>query len=280
MKKFYKLTALLLALVMIFSLTACGGSEGGSQEEGGKKTEAAASSADFFEWDGDYIYALTDKGAKQKSVVIPENCVGFIGSVFADVENSIEEVSFAGNQVIELGGAFTCAPAVKKVTLPEGLPSINSMDFWMCAALETVIIPESVTVIDDYAFQECPNLKTVTISGQGLTRIGEQAFDLCGALENVVLPDSVTEIGEGAFNECTAMTEITLPKSLRVIGAAAFMNSGLQYVNVPAEVELESTDATSFAQADNSVVFRVTEGSWADQNFESAFGDTYVKEYN
>jgi hypothetical protein len=279
MKNYRKLIVLILALGMILFLAACGGS--GDKNSGNNELEkgTAQSSADFFEWDGDYIYALTEKGAKQKSLVIPETCSGFIGSVFADVENNVEEVSFAGNRITSLDGVFTCAPTIKKVTLPEGLTAIKAMDFWLCASLETVVIPETCTVIDDYAFQECPVLKTVAIQCEGLNRVGERAFDMCGALEEIVLPDSVTEIGEYAFNECVALTEIALPKSLSAIGAGAFMNSGLLYVDVPAEMELASTDATSFAQAHNSVIFRIVEGSWADLHFEEAFGDIYEREY-
>lgn len=280
MKNFYKLTALILVLAMIFSMAACGGTDVPSDEGDSSGHKDAVSNEEFFEWDGDYIYALTEKGAKQKSLVIPARCIGFIGSIFADVENSVEEVSFAGNKVVELGGAFTCAPTIKKVTLPDGLPIIEGFEFWMCPKLETVVIPESVTEIGSYAFQECTSLKKVTIKGQGLTHIDDRAFDMCGALESIDLPDSITEFGEGSFNECTALKEITLPKSLKTIDAFAFMNSGLVYVNVPAEVELKATDATSFAQAYNSVIFRVAKGSWADSNFEEAFGDTYEKEYN
>ena len=162
MKRF---TAMILCMMMVLSLCACN-----IQSDTNNSTPVWTEPPVVTLPDGSVVYSeeafveypqtgeyketalLTNVPGQRLPLLLDMRKDGTIDYLFADVENSIEEVSFAGNQVIELGGAFTCAPAVKKVTLPEGLPSINSMDFWMCAALETVIIPESVTVIDDYAF--------------------------------------------------------------------------------------------------------------------------------
>lgn len=70
MKRARKLIGLIVALLMIISLSACGGNEGGNT--GKTESNNPVSNEEYFEWDGNIIIALTDEGAKQKNIVIPE----------------------------------------------------------------------------------------------------------------------------------------------------------------------------------------------------------------
>lgn len=279
MKLFSKWLVVLLAAVMVFSMTACGGNAGnnpGSSQGGNGKENLA--NEDYFVWDNDYICGLSDKGAKQKSLVIPNRCVGFAGTIFVDKENSVEKVSFESDKNIELNGVFTGADKLKYIELPAELNTLLDMEFWYCTALVEITIPAGVKEISKCAFQDCTSLETVVFEGD-VERIMDNAFDGCKSLKTIVFPDTVTEINSAAFQKCMALTRIALPKNLKVLGAYAFANSGLVNVEVPAEMELTAVDLTALAQADHAVAVRVTKDSWADQNFEEVFAGCCVKEY-
>lgn len=63
-------------------------------------------------------------------------------------------------------------------------------------------------------------------------------FTLQAGIEGTLsVSEGVTEIGDEAFATCSSLTEVTLPASLRVIGASAFRGTGITEITVPANVE-------------------------------------------
>ncbi|MBR5445061.1 MAG: leucine-rich repeat domain-containing protein, partial [Clostridia bacterium] len=74
------------------------------------------------------------------------------------------------------------------------------------------------------------------VVGNGVTSIGSYAFGEAANLVNLDMPNTVTAINEGAFGQCTSLLSVRLPSSLKTIGPAAFMLSGLNYVDLPASV--------------------------------------------
>lgn len=277
MKKICAMICLLLSLVVLFS--GCGNKtendvSGGNQDPPIENM----SSEDFFEWDDNIIIGLTEKGAKQKAISIPEKCDGFDGMIFADVENSIESVSFESDKDISLNGVFGSAEKIKTISLPQNLSRIDSMDFCFCSSLETITIPASVTEIGSYAFQNNKSLKSITFEGN-ITMIGAHCFDGCEQLSSVVLPDTISQIGEYAFYNCTSLKKITLPSSLTVVEKFSFGNTGIEEITIPQEVVLEKYDSTSFVQPDHNIDVYVYSGSWIDRNFDTVFSGAYIKNY-
>lgn len=126
-----------------------------------------------------------------------------------------------------------------------------------------------MTTISSWAFIKCTSLTEVVFEGD-VEVIEQCAFDSCEALETIILVDSITTIEKYAFSECESLVEVTLPTGLKTIGGFAFVNSGLLTLTVPAEVELEAYDTTSFTQTEVVTVI-VSEGSWADLNFDTVF---------
>lgn len=282
MRKTKKLLCLCLAAVMAFCFTGCGGDKTPNNDDGSVKDNQSVSaslSEDNFEWDGNVIIALTEIGAKQKAIVIPERCEGFNGMIFADTENDITSVSFESNKDIKLNGVFGSAAKIKSIDLPDQLTTIGDLEFWLCAALEEIEVPASVTTIGKYAFQDNTNLKKILFAGN-IEIIKAHAFDGCSSLNTVTMPDTVSQIDEYAFYECTSLKAVTLPKSLKTVGAFAFANSGLVDITVPSELVLDEYATTSFVQADHDINIHLTEGSWMDQNFGSVFNGAYNKQYN
>lgn len=227
------------------------------------------------------ISAISDKGAKQKQVVIPSRCEGFKDRMLLIMKDAeIEEVSFESDEDIVLNGVFASAPKLKKVALPQKLTTIDIMEFCNCPELETIEIPSGVKSIGGYAFQDNASLSEVIMDGNGAaTEIGAHAFDGCALLQKISFSEAITSIGEYAFYKCSSLEKVVLPKSLKEIGKFAFTNSALKELYIPAEVELEAVDGTSFVQADHDVTVYVVEGSWFDQNFDTILDGEFEKEY-
>ena len=81
------------------------------------------------------------------------------------------------------------------------------------STLTRVTIPEGVTTIEGYAFFVCTSLTKVTIP-EGVTHIGNRAFWGCTSLTNVTIPEGVTYIRNLAFSGCTSLKSVSLPASL------------------------------------------------------------------
>lgn len=77
--------------------------------------------------------------------------------------------------------------------------------------------------------------KDLVISGVRV--IGERALQ--GAdIESVVIPKGVVEIRARAFMDCTSLREVSLPSTLRKIGAFAFSSTRMDTIELPYGVQL------------------------------------------
>lgn len=71
----------------------------------------------------------------------------------------------------------------------------------------------------------------------GVTKIGEEAFSCCSA-KNITLPDSVKEIGANAFCNCENLESLRLPKDLKTLSPYMFSGcSALKKIELPYEVD-------------------------------------------
>ncbi len=276
-KKFQKITAVLLAVLMLAGLCAC--SSGDSTEPTKKQNPNTIPEnyEDCYSWNGDVIKGLSSLGRIQSKLVIPARCQGFQGVLLDTMDEELEEVVFEGGYDMDLGAMFAYQTSLHTVVLPDELTVIGEMAFSGCTALEEISIPKSVITISRFAFEDS-GVKTVTFEGQALKEIGDKAF-YQGIVENITFPDSLEIIGESTFEDCKNLKAITLPKSLRVVGAQAFMNSGILDIYVPAEVELESHGISCFSSSENIITVHVVEGSWMDLNFDQVFDATTEKTY-
>jgi hypothetical protein len=308
MMKITKTIAILLALIFALGIAGC---DGKSNVPGDNQTSTAESGAnagvpdlseDNFVWEDNTITALSDRGAKKTSIIIPARCDKLEGSIFFAKENKVIEVSFESDKDIDLNGAFQYAEGLKRISLPAQLTEIGEMEFYNCEALESIDIPETVTKLGEYTFKDAKALKSVVFQGSLISEIPAHAFDGCKALQTIELPKSITTIGEYSFNKCSvmqtielpeiittigkyafygclAMESVELPKALIEVDAFAFGNNGLTEIQVPESMTLNTYDVTSFVQADHDVVIFVFRNSWADQNFDSVFDGAFEKKY-
>ena len=146
------------------------------------------------------------------------------------------------------------------IELPDTITSIGRQAFAYCENLESATLTMHENMQSEGLFVACPNLKTVTINGDpkyfgantfnGCTSltsvtlpdtietIPDYNFNNCSSLESITLPSGLKEIGSYCFENCTSLTSIGLPNTLEKIGVRAFRNTGLNYVIIPANVEL------------------------------------------
>ncbi len=96
-----------------------------------------------------------------------------------------------------------------------------------------VVIPANATEIQTKAFYNNKTLQSLTFANGGnCIAIGADAFNGCSLLSTVTLPDTIREIGANAFRSC-AIAEIALPADLTTIGRNAFRdNSTLKTVDI------------------------------------------------
>ena len=78
-------------------------------------------------------------------------------------------------------------------------------------------------------------IKKVEI-GDGITKIGKYCFYDMEYLKSVTIPNSVKTIGAYAFDE-TALRSVTIPKSVKTIGACAFSQTKLRSVTISSHVK-------------------------------------------
>lgn len=109
-------------------------------------------------------------------------------------------------------------------TVPDGVQTIESRAFAMCANLTQIVLPESVTLIKDGAFAWCKKLESVNIPAgvQSLGGTGGYVFMECTSLKSITIPYGVTEIPNSTFQECTALEIAELPETVTAIGYEAF----------------------------------------------------------
>jgi len=185
--------------------------------------------------------------------------VGCKGTIIPNTVKSIGEFAFSScrgltfltipNSVISIANyAFVNCTDLTNIVIPNSVVSIGSSEFskpWKygpfygCTGLTSVTIPNSVTYVGPYAFSGCSNLSNVLLS-ESLKEINEGTFERCTSLNNVDFPNNLREIGKDAFSECTALKTVNLPSSLRIIDEGAFDTSGLESIEIPDSVVVNS----------------------------------------
>ena len=189
-----------------------------------------------------------------------ENCEALTSVNISGSVKSIGEKAFSGCYVSAEYAEDGIEKGLEKVTIQDGVESIDTFAFSGCKKLTDVTLPDSVTSIGDNAFQNTGlyDLYNHTgwevcyigshliaanqsISGtctvkRGTKTIAGRAFDSCSDLESIIIPDSVVSIGNHAFFSCSSLKSITIPKNVTSIGDEVFYNCfDLASINVDSD---------------------------------------------
>ena len=276
-----------MVATMSFIVTGCGA---GSGSGSGSGMGAAKPNKDYFEWSENYIRGFSDAGLKQKEIIIPADCEGFYGSLD---DGACTKVSFESDNDIDIGLTFNSSSKLESISLPKNISSLYSMAFQDCTALKSIEIPNSLTELPSFTFAGCSSLTDVSLPGS-LTTIGSYCFCDCTSLKSITLPSSLKvldisafagctsltsidlpegleEIDDSVFDNCTAMTSLKIPSSVKTVGYDILLGSGITDVYIPADLEFTDWDSGSFYSDEVMLTVHVTEGSWADLNFDDVF---------
>lgn len=235
-----------------------------------------------------------------KNVYIPSN-VTYIGISAFNCCDSLEYfsgkyTSSDGNSLVVDGNLIAIAPSgiseyvipsdvktichgsienrdgnIKRITIPEGVESMENSSIASCPGLTSIAIPNTLTRISSANFIFCDNLEQfigkfasengrclivnqilMAIATSGLTEfvvpenvtiIGSDAFYCADTITSVILPENITEIGFNAFDRC-GIRHITLPSSLKIIGYNSFIScKSLSELIIPSGVETIDSNA-------------------------------------
>ena len=77
----------------------------------------------------------------------------------------------------------------------------------------------------------------------GISKIAERAFGGCDTIESVVFPKSLKEIESFAFEGCSSIIELNFAPGIEKIGAKAFWDTKLKYIDLPNTVKNLAPDA-------------------------------------
>lgn len=210
-------------------------------------------------------FAFSSSGLE--SITIPSS-VKRIGNYAFYECRSLSTITFSpAGSVLSIGEWAFVRSGITHIVLPEGITDVQRGAFWQCRSLVTASLPDSMRSVSDDLFGGCSSLNYIKLP-QAVLHIGKNAFLGCTSLSSTVfLPRSTISIGESSFEGCANLTEVVLyegllrigeqaflgcsklspsgwtprflPKSVRSIGAKAFVGSGLSNVAVSILAEVD-----------------------------------------
>ncbi len=133
-------------------------------------------------------------------------------------------------------------PYISKVTIPEGIITIADSAFIYCNLNGDIYIPKSVEKIGEVAFVPALYIDSIVVdpenpfydSRDGCNAIIETATNrLLATCNNTRIPDGVEQIVQNAFMGTITLKHLTLPASLKKIGEATFVRSGITEIAIP-----------------------------------------------
>ena len=150
--------------------------------------------------------------------------------------------------IIEIGSqAFCYCSKLKSIVIPNGVKVIDYKTFGGCSALESVVLPDSLASIGSWVFEGCSSLKSITIPQNvndidryvfadsslksvvwNLTSDSWQSKDAASpfrfneTITSITFGEGVEYIGEDFCSGMKSLESVTLPASLKTIGASTF----------------------------------------------------------
>ena len=151
--------------------------------------------------------------------------------------------------------AFKECNSITKIILPATVKNIDRYAFANCALVTEIVIPATIQTIGDAAFTGCTRLTTLDLSAATIKEIPYHAFNNCSSLTSLSIPASVEKIGDAAFLGCASLSSITFAEGVTSIGKQAFQNcTALESIKFPA----------SLTEIDGNLVFSGSENLYIE----------------
>ncbi len=213
-----KLFALVLAVLMVAALTACGRKtpqSGNDATDGPGNTTSGSSQGG--ETNSDQNEATENSGSLSGDITVE----GFMNRG----ENAAEDfvVVDHGDGDVELLG-YEGTDEI--VVIPESwngkkITTISPYVFGVNSAVKAIKLPNSVTLVGEFAFAGNENLEIV-VFGSGVKEIGNSAFQGCTNLHDLILNEGLVKIGHAGVGGCTNLKYLNVPETVTDISHMAF----------------------------------------------------------
>ena len=164
-----------------------------------------------------------------KKVILPATVTAIEASAF-DGCSALIAVEFYGgdSQLTRMEySAFNNCSALTDITFPAALKSIGNSAFSGCTHLENIVIPESVTEIGYKAlyntgyYSDNKNWADGALyAGLHLIKVRNTFFT--DAMTAFIVKTGTLTVSDYAFDGCTGINQVSVPVSVKTIGAAAF----------------------------------------------------------
>ncbi len=140
-----------------------------------------------------------------RKIVLPDSVVEIGCNAFEKCAN-LSEVRLSDNLTEIGGGAFGYCTSLHALRLPEGLRTLGN-DVFENSGIEKIVIPGSMEVLAKSLLSKCSELKEVIIQ-PGIKEIHSYGFWRDDKLKSITIPDSVKKIGADSFEGCVQLTEV------------------------------------------------------------------------
>lgn len=171
--------------------------------------------------------------------------------------------------------AFT-GSSIRDLTLNNGLETIGEYAFSSTYNLFELTVPGSVKAIGDHCFSGSI-ITSVTLE-EGIETIGKKAFENTYYLASISIPASVTKIDDHAFSGAWLTTVgIANNSRLEYIGAYAFERTPISSITIPKTVKAVGAYAFYYCTSLNSVIFE--EGGSEDLIIGTPYEYTHKDDY-
>lgn len=199
---------------------------------------------DRFESDG-IFYHITDEDARTVEVTFKGNHPDEFEYEYEGGEVNVPQtVTYRGRtfRVTAFAGQAFKNPYISKINIPDGITHIADSAFIYCNQNGVITIPRSVEHIGVSVFFPMLYIDGIVVdagnkfydSRGGCNAIIETATNtLLAGCNSTVIPDGVTSIAQNAFVGAKDLRHVTLPATLREIGEAAFVHSGIREIEIP-----------------------------------------------
>ena len=151
--------------------------------------------------------------------------------------------------------AVTCDSDMENLIVLDGVEEIIPFAFSRRQRLKTVKLPDSIEKIGMNAFELCPQLHSVDL-GRGITVIPENCFEKCMKLKTLTLPPQIKEIERCAFLQ-SGLEIINLNEGLKCVGDSAFFNTFIKAISIPGTLEVFHNTAVSASMSDITMEYYI-----------------------
>lgn len=252
---FKKITALLLIICFVFTLSSCR-----------EITDTSPLKESEF---------ISSKVDEDTSLRYDEYADYVIVTGISDAPDHIRIPKTLGNKEVKAIGkdAFRDMGWVKSITIPDTVVKIGEDAFYGAVSAESILLSENLYEIGSSAFYGCRSAKSVRLP-LGLKIIGGFAFADCTILEGISIPKGVTSIGGGAFAGTEWLKSQTDEFVIAGDNVLIHYNGKDEKITVPEEIKVVS------AFYDNFFVKEVTLPESVREIGEYAFINTSVTKIN